>query len=59
MADLKIVKEYTLIKGELYCRMLEGILSRCVGQEEVQRKLKEVHGRICEFCGEINLYHRL
>ena len=56
MADLKIVKEYTLIKGELYCRMLEGILSRCVGQEEVQRELKEVHGRTCGFCGEINIY---
>ena len=36
-----------------------GILSRCVGHEEVQRKLKEVHGRTCGFYGEINLYCRL
>ena len=42
MADLKILKDYTLVKGELYCRMPIGILSRCVGQEKAQRKLKEV-----------------
>jgi len=34
MADLKIVKDYTLINGELYCRMPGGILSTCVGQKE-------------------------
>ena len=45
MTDLKTLKEYTLVKGELYRRMLGGILSRCVGQEEAQRKLKEVHSR--------------
>ena len=38
--------------------MLGGILSRCVGQEEAQRKLKEMHGKTCRFCGEINLYHK-
>ena len=45
MTDLKTLKEYTLVKGELYRRMLGGILLRCVGQEEAQRKLKEVHSR--------------
>ena len=45
MTDLKTLKDYTLVKGELYRRMLGGILSRCVGQEEAQRKLKEVHSR--------------
>ena len=59
MANLKTLKDYTLIKGELYRRMLGGILSRCVGKEEAQRKLKEVHDRTCGFCGEINLYYRL
>ena len=59
MANLKTLKDYTLIKGELYRRMLGGILSRCVGKEEAQRKLKEVHDRTCGFCGEISLYYRL
>ena len=36
MANLKTLKDYTLIKGELYRRMLGGILSRCVGKEEAQ-----------------------
>ena len=59
LADLKTLKEYILMKGELYCRMPGGIFSRCVGHEEAQRKLKEVHGRTCGFRGEISLYHRL
>ena len=59
MAELKILKDYVPMKGELYRRMLGGILSRCMGHEETQRKMKEVHDRICRFCGEISLYHRL
>ena len=59
MAELKALKDYTLVKGELYHRMSRGNLSRCVGQEKAQRKLREVHDRTCGFCGEVNLYHRL
>ena len=59
MADLKTLKDCTLMKGELYHRMPGGILSRCVGEEETQRKLKEVHGRTCGFCGKISLYRKL
>ena len=59
MADLKTLKDYTLMKGDLYHKMPGGILSRCLGQEEAQRKLKEVHGRTCGFCDEISLYRRL
>ena len=59
MADLKTLKDYTLMKGELYRRMSGGFLSRCVEQEEALRELKEVHGRTCGFCGEINIYRRL
>ena len=36
MADLKTLKDYTLMKGELYRKMPGGILSRCVGKEEAQ-----------------------
>ena len=59
LANLKTLKDYVLMKGELYCKMLGGILSRCAGHEETQRKLTEVHGRTCGFCGEISLYRRL
>ena len=57
--DLKTLKDYTLVKGELYRKMPGGILSRCVGQEKVQRNLKEVHDRTYGFCEEIRLYRRL
>ena len=59
MVKLKVLKDYALVRGELYCRMLGGVLSRCVGQEEAQRKLKEVHDKTCGFCEEVNLYRRL
>ena len=58
MAELKALKDYALVKGELYYRMSGGILSRCVGQKEAQRKLKEVHERTCGFYGEVNLYRK-
>ncbi|XP_075636824.1 uncharacterized protein LOC142609075 [Castanea sativa] len=58
-AELKVPKDYALVKGELYHMMPGGVLSRCMGQEEAQRKLKEVHDKTCGSCGEINLYRRL
>ena len=33
-AGLKVLKDYALVRGELYHRMPGGVLSRCVGQEE-------------------------
>lgn len=59
MAKLKTVKDYVLMNGELYRRMPGGILSRCKGYEETQRKLEEVHNKTCGFCGEVSLYRRL
>ena len=53
--ELNMLKDYALVKGELYHRILVGILSRCVGQEEAQRKLKEVHDKTCESYEEVNL----
>ena len=58
-AELKILKDYALVREELYCRMPGGVLSRCVGQEEARRKLKEVHNKTCGSCGEVNLYRKL
>ena len=58
-AGLKILKNYALVKEELYRRMSGGVLSRCVGQEEAQRKLKKIHDKTCGSCGEVSLYRRL
>ena len=58
-AELKMLKENALVKEELYRRMPGGILSRCVGQEEAQRKLKEIHNKTCGSYGEVSLYRRL
>ena len=49
-AELKVLKDYALVRGELYCSMPNGVLSRCVGQEEAQRKLKQVHDKTCGSC---------
>ncbi|XP_075665875.1 uncharacterized protein LOC142635626 [Castanea sativa] len=58
-AELKALKDYTLVRGELYRKMLGGILSRCVGKKEAQRKLKEMHDKTCRSCEEISVYCRL
>ena len=54
VAKLKVLKDYALVRGKLYCRMLGRVLSRCVGQEEAQRKLKEVPDKTCRSCEEVN-----
>ena len=58
-AELKVLKDYALVRGGLYRRMLGRVLSRCVGREKAQRKLKEVHDKTCGSCGEVSLYRRL
>jgi len=40
IVEMKILEDYALVRGELYHRMLGGVLSRCVGQEKAQRRLK-------------------
>ena len=57
--EMKILKDYALVKGELYRRMPGGVLSRCVGQEEAQRRLKEIHDMTCRTYGEVSLYRKL
>ena len=59
VAELKTLKDYALVRGELYRRMTGGVYSRCMRQEKAQRKLKEVHDKTCGFCGEVSLYRRL
>jgi len=59
MAELKTLKDYALMKGELYYKMPRGNLSRSVEYEQAQRRLEEVHNRTCGFYGEVSLYQRL
>ena len=47
-AELKVLKDYTLVGGEVCCRMPDGVLSRCVGQEEAQIKLKKYMTRLAD-----------
>ena len=56
---MKVLKDYALVRGELYRRMPDEVLSKCVRQEEAQRKLKKVHDKTCGSCGEVSLYRRL
>ena len=56
---LKSVKDCALMKGELYHKTPRGILARCVGHKEAQKKLEEVHSRTWGFYREVSLYCRL
>uniref|UniRef100_A0A2N9EZ34 RNA-directed DNA polymerase n=1 Tax=Fagus sylvatica TaxID=28930 RepID=A0A2N9EZ34_FAGSY len=59
VADLKMLKDYVLIAGDLYRRLPGGVLARCVSLQEAARKLTEVHERCCELRDGVSLYRRL
>jgi ribonuclease HI len=59
VANLKEIKDYTLISGDLYQRLLGGVLAWCIGMKEAKKKLLEVHEKTCGDGGAINLYRRL
>uniref|UniRef100_A0A2N9IR83 Integrase catalytic domain-containing protein n=1 Tax=Fagus sylvatica TaxID=28930 RepID=A0A2N9IR83_FAGSY len=59
VADLKVLKDYVLIVGDLYRRLPGGVLARCVNLQEAAKKLTEVHDRSCEFRDGVSLYRRL
>jgi hypothetical protein len=59
MADLREIKDYTLISGDLYKRLPEGVLVRCISLEEAKEKLPEVHEKTCGDGGTTSLYRRL
>ena len=56
--SIKELKDYTLIKEELYRRPLGGILSRCVNEKEGKLRLEELHIQICGIVKKIILYKR-
>uniref|UniRef100_A0A2N9GX94 Uncharacterized protein n=1 Tax=Fagus sylvatica TaxID=28930 RepID=A0A2N9GX94_FAGSY len=41
VADLKVLKDYVLIAGDLYRRLPGGVLARCVNLQEAAKKLTE------------------
>ena len=59
VADLREIKDYTLISGELYRRLPGRVLARCISLEKVKEKLLEVHEKTCGDRGAVSLYRRL
>jgi hypothetical protein len=45
---VRLAKRYTTVEGDLYCRGANGILMRCITQEEGRELLTEIHGGECE-----------
>ncbi|CAL2230297.1 unnamed protein product [Prunus armeniaca] len=55
-SDIKELKDYAIIFGELYRCLLGGILTRCIGTTEARVKLQEVNGATCNLERIISLY---
>ena len=59
VADLREIKDYTLISGDLYLRFPGGVLAWCISIEEAKEKLLEVHEKTCGDGGAVSLCRRL
>ena len=57
--SIKELKDYTLIEGELYRRLLGRILSRCINKNEGKLRLEELHTQACGVAEKISLYRRM
>ena len=57
--SIKELKEYALIKGEQYRRLLGGILSRCINEKEGKLRLEKLHAQVCGIAEKISLYRRM
>jgi hypothetical protein len=44
---VRLAKRYTMVEGDLYHRGANGILMRCITQEEGCELLAEIHGGEC------------
>jgi hypothetical protein len=44
---VRLAKRYTLVEGDLYRRGANGVLMRCITQEEGRELLAEIHGGEC------------
>ena len=57
--SMKELKEYTIIEGELYRRLLGGILSKCINEKEGKLRLEKLHAQVCGIMEKIILYRRM
>ena len=57
--NIKELKDYILIEGELYRRLPKGILSRCINEKEGKLRLEELHTQACRITEKISLYRRM
>ena len=57
--SIKELKDYTLIEGELYRRLLGGILSKCISEKKGKLRLEELHSQTCGVMEKISLYMRM
>ena len=57
--SIKELKEYALIEGELYRRLLGGILSKCINKKEGKLRLEKLHTQVCGIAEKISLYRRM
>uniref|UniRef100_A0A2N9G8V4 RNA-directed DNA polymerase n=1 Tax=Fagus sylvatica TaxID=28930 RepID=A0A2N9G8V4_FAGSY len=59
VANLRESKDYTLISRDLYRRLPEGVLARCINMDEAKKRLLEVHEKTYGDGVTISLYCRL
>ena len=45
---VRLAKRYAVLEGDLYRCGVNGILMRCISQEEGRELLEEIHGGVCE-----------
>ena len=57
--NIKELKDYTLIEGELYRRLPGGILSRCINEKERKLRLEKLHTQVYKIAEKISLYRRM
>ena len=57
--SIRELRDYTLIEGELYKRLPEGILSRYINKKEGKLRLEELHTQACRTAEKISLYRRM
>ena len=39
--------KYVLLGGELYCRTIDGVLLKCLGEDEAKSLMGEIHEGVC------------
>jgi ribonuclease HI len=59
VADLREIKNYILISGDLYRRLPGRVSARCISMEEAKKKFLKVHEKTCGDGGAISLYCKL